>query len=68
MTAEAIKQVDKTELVNLLSTLYKDAQMGIDEKWISTYDKEGWEAQQVLIDTYCTNNNIEIKKGILNII
>ena len=50
------------ELITLLSTLYKDAQMGIDEKWIPTYDKEGWEAQQVLIDTYYTNNNIEIKK------
>jgi hypothetical protein len=50
------------ELITLLSHLYKDAQMGIDEEWIPTYDKEGWEAQQVLIDTYCRNNNIEIKK------
>lgn len=50
------------ELITLLSTLYKDAQMGIDEEWVPVGDKEGWEAQQVLIDTYCRNNNIELKK------
>jgi hypothetical protein len=36
--------------------------MGIDEEWVPIGDKEGWEAQQILIDTYCTNNNIEIRK------
>lgn len=50
------------ELIILLSTLYKDAQMGIDEEWIPSGDKEGWEAQQVLIDTYCRKNNIEINR------
>lgn len=54
---------EEDELVTLLSTLYKDAQMGIDEEWVPTYDKEGWEAQQVLIDTYCKNNNIKINKN-----
>jgi hypothetical protein len=53
---------NKDELINLLTTLYKDAQMGINEDWIPNEDKEGWKAQQVLIDTYCTNNNIEIRK------
>jgi hypothetical protein len=53
---------NEEELITLLSTLYKDAQMGIDEEWVPVGDKEGWEAQQVLIDTYCRNNNIEIRK------
>ena len=53
---------NNNELITLLSTLYKDAQMGIDKEWVPSCDKEGWEAQQVLIDTYCRNNNIELNK------
>lgn len=62
MTVKKVKRVDKVELINLLSCIYKDAQMAIDGKWDPTYDKGGFEAQQELIDDFCTNNKLRIKR------
>ena len=57
-----LKEVNKKQLINLLSCLYKDAEMGITGKWEPTYDKEGWGAQQILIDEFCKDNKLRIRR------
>jgi hypothetical protein len=52
-----LKEVD---LINLLTSLYTDAQMAIDGTWNPTYDKSGFKDQQYLIEQFCKDNNIEL--------
>ena len=50
----------ENELVKLLTHLWQDAQMGIDGTWDPTYDKSGYQAQQILIEDFCKNNRVEL--------
>ena len=52
-----LKEVD---LINLLTSLYSDAQMALDGTWDSTDDKNGFRDQQHLIKQFCKVNNIEL--------
>lgn len=52
-----LKEVD---LINLLTSLYSDAQMALDGTWNPTYDKNGFNDQQFLIEQFCKVNNIEL--------
>ena len=53
-------EINKKELIELLTSLYTDAQMAIDGIWDSTYDKNGHKDQQYLIEQFCKSNNIEL--------
>jgi hypothetical protein len=53
-------KLKENDLVNLLTSLYTDAQMAIDGTWDSTYDKDGFKDQQHLIEQFCKDNNIEM--------
>jgi hypothetical protein len=48
----------KEDLSNLLSTIYKDADMAINGEWDKSDD--GFEAQQTLIDRFCDKYNITL--------
>lgn len=50
----------KGELVKLLTHLWKDAQMAIGGDWDPTYDKSGYESQQILIEEFCKIYNINL--------
>jgi hypothetical protein len=52
--------LNKDGLINLLTSLYTDAQMALDGTWDSTYDKNGFRDQQHLIEQFCKANNIEL--------
>lgn len=51
---------NKDTLINLLTSLYSDAQMALDSTWDPTYDKSGFRDQQHLIKQFCKANNIEL--------
>lgn len=46
------------DLIHLLSSIYKDADMAINGEWDKC--EEGFEAQQILIDRFCEKYNIEL--------
>lgn len=47
------------DLIVLLSSIYKDADMAINGEWDKC--EEGFEAQQILIDRFCEKYNIELE-------
>ena len=62
LNKQGLKQVNKSQLIDLLSCIYQDFEMAITGKWDSTYDKDGFVAQQILIDEFCKNNKLRIRR------
>lgn len=53
-------KLKEDDLINLLTSLYVDAQMALNGTWDSTNDKNGFKDQQYLIEQFCKANNIEL--------
>jgi hypothetical protein len=53
-------KLKEDDLINLLTSLYSDAQMALDGTWDPTYDKNGFNDQQFLIEQFCKANNIDL--------
>ena len=60
-------KLKENDLVNLLTSLYTDAQMALDGTWDPTYDKNGFNDQQFLIEQFCKANKTNIMQKVIGV-